>query len=208
MPFFRNAMNYLAHLLLSGNNEKVLIGNYVGDFVKGRLPDPKTLPPVQADFTKGLMLHRYIDSFTDQHPLARQAKRRVAILHPRVAGVVLDIYYDHFLARHFSSYHPQTLEAFTETVYGIIHRNSILVPERMVSFSSSMIEHKWLMKYKQIEGVRATFEGMARRFVFLANCRGAERLLLGDYSYFEANFSEFMPDLHSAAARFLERLDQ
>ena len=184
------------------------MGNYVGDFVKGRLPDPKTLPTDQADFTKGLMLHRYIDSFTDGHPIAMQAKKRVAIFHPRVAGVVVDIYYDHFLAQHFSTYHPHTLDFFLENVYNIIRRNSALLPERMLSFSKNMIEHNWLLKYKQIEGVRATFEGMASRFVFLANCRGAERLLLGDYSYFEANFASYMPDLHSAAAHFLERLDQ
>ena len=92
-------MNYLAHLYLAGNDAEALIGSLMGDFIKGRV-DPD-LPPV---LRQAILQHRRIDSFTDAHPIVRRSKQRVTNEFRRYAGILIDVFYDHFLAREWSQY--------------------------------------------------------------------------------------------------------
>ena len=105
-------MNYLAHALLAGDHPADRIGGVIGDFVKGPLdPLPAGLGPGLA---AGVMLHRRIDSFADTHPAFLRSRGRVSAARRRVAGVMVDMFYDHFLARHWAHFSDQALGDFTD----------------------------------------------------------------------------------------------
>src|SRR5690606_38990711 len=102
-------MNFLSHLYLSGKSTEIIIGNFIGDFVKGAKMDD--YPP---EVTKGIKLHREIDFFTDNHPVVMKSKDKLRVKHGHYAGVVVDMFYDHFLAVDWESYHPQPLKIFAD----------------------------------------------------------------------------------------------
>lgn len=197
-------MNFLAHVALSGEREGVLMGNYVGDFIKGQLTPPRT-ESWSADFLLGVKLHRYIDHFTDTNPGVLKAKRLLAKKHPKVAGVALDIYFDYFLANHFSKFYQEGLANFVNHAYGIITKNKDLIPAGMLPMAEAMIRHDWLFNYKEIPGIKRSFDGLSRRFAFMAAIQGAEVELQQNEARYEAAFLEFYPKLKSACEYFIRK---
>lgn len=197
-------MNFLAHVALSGEREGVLMGNYVGDFIKGQL-SPLRTESWSADFLLGIRLHRFIDHFTDTNPGVLQAKRFLAKKHPKVAGVALDIYFDYFLANHFSEFYEEDLAQFINQAYGIITKNKDLIPTAMLPMAEAMIRHDWLYNYKEIHGIRRSFDGLSRRFAFMTAIKGAEVELKQNQARYEAAFLEFYPKLKSACEEFIIR---
>src|SRR5438477_11389856 len=107
-------MNFLAHIYLSGSDEQIMIGNFIADFVKG---NKKNEYP--SRIKKGIELHRLIDDFTDHHAITLRSKERIRQRQGKYAAVVIDIFYDHFLAKNFSEYHPQPLKEFSEKTYAV-----------------------------------------------------------------------------------------
>ena len=103
-------MNFLAHLYLSGDNEQIIVGNFIGDFVKGR----NALQTFDPTIALGIELHRAIDQFTDTHPVVRSSKDRLRPKYRHYAGVIVDIFYDHFLARKWNDYHKTPLPEFAQ----------------------------------------------------------------------------------------------
>ncbi len=196
-------MNFLAHLALSGNREGIIMGNYTGDFIKGKLTPARTAL-WSEEYRVGVELHRFIDSYTDTHPTVLRAKRILARAHPRVAGVALDIFYDYFLANHFSEFYEEDLATFVQNSYALILRNRTLIPEAMLPMAEAMIRHDWLLHYKTIPGIRRSFEGLANRFPFMAAIRGAEIELLRNQGVFEDSFLEFYPNLMLASREFIQ----
>lgn len=196
-------MNFLAHLALSGKYEGIIMGNYTGDFIKGKLTPARTASWTE-EYRVGVELHRFIDSFTDTHPTVLRAKRVLARAHPKVAGVALDIYYDYFLANHFSEFYEEDLATFVQNSYALILRNRTLIPEAMLPMAEAMIRHDWLLHYKTIPGIRRSFEGLANRFPFMAAIRGAEIELLRNQGVFEDSFLEFYPNLMLASREFIQ----
>lgn len=178
------------------------MGNYVGDFIKGQLTPPRTAA-WSADFLLGVKLHRYIDHFTDTNPGVLQAKRFLAKKHPKVAGVALDIYFDYYLANHFSNYYREDLGGFVNQAYAIISKNNDLIPAAMLPMAEAMIRHDWLLNYKEIPGIKRSFDGLSRRFTFMAAIRGAEIELQQNEEIYEAAFLEFYPELKDACQAFL-----
>lgn len=195
-------MNFLAHILLSGDREGIIMGNFVGDFIKGKLSLEKTHNWV-PDYLLGLQLHRFIDTYTDTHPVVRQTKKVLSKAHPRVAGVVLDIYFDFFLANHFEEYAKESLSDFVKNTYEVILRNEEQIPEAMKPMAEAMIRHNWLGHYKEISGIKRSFDGLSHRFAFLKGIEGAEKELLRNMSTYEAAFLEFFPLLQAAATNFI-----
>ncbi len=196
-------MNFLAHVALSGEREGVLMGNYVGDFIKGQLTPLRT-ESWSADFLLGVKLHRYIDHFTDTNPRVLQAKRFLAKKHPKVAGVALDIYFDYFLANHFSEFYEEDLAHFVNHSYAIITENKDLIPAAMLPMAEAMIRHDWLLNYKDIPGIKRSFDGLSRRFAFMAAIKNAEIELQQNEATYEAAFLEFYPKLMVACEQFIK----
>ena len=196
-------MNFLAHLALSGNREGIVMGNYTGDFIKGKLTPARTAA-WSEEYRVGVELHRFIDSFTDSHPTVLRAKRLLARAHPKVAGVALDIYYDYFLANHFSKYYKGALTDFVKDSYALILNNRDLIPAAMLPMAEAMIRHDWLVHYKTIPGIGRSFEGVANRFPFMAAIRGAEKELLRNKQVYENSFLEFYPGLMVASKEFIQ----
>jgi acyl carrier protein phosphodiesterase len=199
MPF---KMNFLAHLMLSGEQEEVIMGNFVADFIKGKLL-PERVVGWSPEFLLGVRLHRFIDSYTDAHPLVRQVRHRVALRHPKVAGVAVDMFFDHFLANHFEQYHAETLPNFCAKMYRIIDRHQALVPLAMQPMARAMVQQHWLEGYAEVAGIGRALEGLARRFPFMVAIRGAEKDLLCNYELYEQQFHSFFRELEVASDAFI-----
>lgn len=186
-------MNYLAHVFLQRSSPELLIGGMLGDFVKGTL-GTRYSPGVWA----GIVLHRAIDRYTDAHPTVRASIALISPARRRFAGILVDVFYDHFLARHWSRYSQQPLEDFTHQAYRTLARQANDYPERLQHILPYMAQQDWLAAYVEIESVDAALRGITRRFqrfpraAILAD--GVQELL-GNYTALEQQFLEFFPDL-------------
>lgn len=183
-------MNFLAHIHLSGTDHEIIAGNFMADFVKGNKKDE--FPPGIA---RGIDLHRHIDHFTDLHPVVGQSKRRLHAKYHHYSGVIVDMYYDHFLAHNWNDYHPKPLEQFTLEAYRIIQSFRDILPERLRFMLRYMMRDNWLFNYGKIEGLARALSGMARRTKFESNMDKAIHDLKQDYSEYENEFRTFYPEL-------------
>jgi acyl carrier protein phosphodiesterase len=195
-------MNFLAHILLSGSKEGVVMGNYVGDFIKGRLTDERTAN-WNPDYVTGLKLHRFIDFFTDHHEVVREATHRVALSQGKLAGIVMDIYFDYFLAKHFDRFSTEPLPVYTRNAYALIDRNKSLIPEHMVQMVAAMIRQDWLMSYATLDGVDLTFSRLSRRATYLLPLRNAMLELKENEDFYSDKFFTFFPELQRESAQFI-----
>ena len=151
-------MNFLAHLYLSERTDGSFLGALYGDFLKGyRVSD------FPLEIQRGIRLHQYIDTFTDDHPAFRRSKRRIDPSRRRYAGVIIDIFYDHFLAKYWSDYSEQSLEMFTQKVYQLLEKNMETLPGRLQGLTPHMIREDWLMAYGTDQGIDRTFRRLSRR---------------------------------------------
>jgi acyl carrier protein phosphodiesterase len=199
-------MNFLAHLLLSGNSENVIMGNYVADFVKGRLTEEKTRL-FHPDFVQGLKLHRFIDSYTDTHPVVKEVRHRIALTHGKSASVAVDLFFDHFLAKDFSFYSGESLPGFCERMYQVIRRNGELVPDAMRPMADAMVKGHWLEGYALPDGIGKSINGLARRYSFMSSLAGAEKDLMVNFDFYQTRFQLFFPELTKATEDFLKSND-
>jgi len=192
-------MNYLAHAFLSRATPESLTGGMLGDFVKGRI-DSQFDPLVCA----GIALHRAIDHYTDHHPLVEASRACVSPERRRFAGILVDVFYDHFLARHWPRYSPVPLERFTRHVYSVLWPQRRAFPERLQRMLPWMRAEDWLASYAEIESVDASLRGMARRFRFPERARplaDGVHELVAHYDTFERQFHEFFPQLEQFVAQ-------
>ena len=188
-------MNHLAHALLAAESPVLLAGNLAGDFVKGRLD---RLPP--TPLMAGIRMHRGIDAYTDRHPVWRRSRRRVAPR--RVSGVIVDIAYDHILARNFGRYCEVPLEEFASRTYRILLDHRPLLPPRLRDVLPRIVAEDWLVSYRWLEGVDRTFARLGRRVADLA---GGTEQIRARYGLLESDFHEFYPELAEFAARLPRR---
>jgi acyl carrier protein phosphodiesterase len=151
-------MNYLAHIYLSGDNELVTIGNFAADGIKG-----KSYRKYSKDMQIGILLHREIDTFTDAHKTVRKSTKRLHKKYSHYSGVIVDILYDHFLAKNWERYSDIPLDTYCEAFYDSLKDNFDLLPERTQRMMPYMIADNWLLNYASIEGIQKVLEGMNRR---------------------------------------------
>jgi len=191
-------MNYLAHAFLSRSSPDLLIGGLLGDFVKGRERLRQYSPAVCA----GIQLHRAIDRYTDAHAIVHASCALVSPARRRFAAILVDVFYDHFLARHWLRYTGQPLKDFTRQVYATLLPHRVIYPERLQRILPHMAADDWLASYAEIESVDAALHGIARRFQRYARAAvladGVQELL-NHYAALEQHFIEFFPELHSFA---------
>lgn len=192
-------MNYLAHLYLSDGDPESLVGSLMGDFVKGRV-DPGLPPAIRW----GILVHRRVDSFTDAHPVFRRSKSRVRPAFRRYAGILVDLYYDHFLAWDWSRYSTIPLEDFAETVYGLLEERQHAFPPSMQRSMSFMVANKLLQSYEELKGIERALQGIEGRLKRPSNLREAIVDLEDNHAALADDFSSFFPDL----IRFVRELGE
>lgn len=194
-------MNFLAHLYLSGDDPLVRLGNFIGDFVKGRDLTDRYEPGI----VKGIELHRAIDEFTDQHAIVMQSKIRLRPKYRHYAPVIIDIFYDHFLAASWANHCNELLPDFAEDCYKLIQQNATILPEQVNWMLPHMARGNWLVNYAKIEGISNTLRGMARRSKFDSKMDESIVELENHYTDFKAEFEEFFPLLKNYSDSFLAK---
>ncbi|WP_372754262.1 ACP phosphodiesterase [Labilibaculum sp.] len=183
-------MNFLAHQYLSGESEKIRIGNFIGDYIKGRNYE-KYHPEIQ----KGILLHRNIDHFTDRHPMVIKSSKRLKKGYQKYSGVVVDVLYDHFLAKNWHLYHTQAIGTFVNKSHEILIRNYLLLPKKVKLFLPFMIQSRRMESYSKIEGIQAALAIMSRHTSLPDQTDFAISTLHNEYDAFEEEFTYFMKDL-------------
>lgn len=186
-------MNYLAHLFLAENNPDSRLGNLLGDFVKGPIQTHQgTYSPA---ILHGIQMHRRIDRFTDRHPRHCQSRRRVSPTLRHFAGVAVDIYYDHFLACHWSKFSEQSREAFVAEIYALLDQRQAELPPRLRQMVTHIITEDWLNGYAHLPEIHRTFARLTRRTRRPNALLQASELLHHHYSALEQDFLTFFPSL-------------
>lgn len=193
-------MNFLAHIYLSNNIPLVSIGNFIADGIKGK--EYKSFP---KDIQIGILLHREIDTFTDAHPTVRQSTKRLHQNYSHYSGVIVDILYDHFLAKNWNRYSNMPLELFVSDFYDLLEVHFELLPKRIQQMIPYMIADNWLLNYANIEGIQKVLDGMNRRTKNLSGMNNATSELITYYSEFENEFTEFFEELRTfSSSKLLE----
>jgi len=183
-------MNFLAHAWLAGPEGAYRLGGLLGDFIKGPVPD--TLPP---EVGEGVRLHRAIDSYAESHPAFRTSRGRVSPTRRRVAGIMVDMFYDHFLARFWAEYQPgDRLEDYTARQYALLASFGEDLPARLARILPAMRADDWLASYREVDSVAAALDRMATRLTRANPLPGSGEELLADYAGFERDFRAFIAD--------------
>jgi acyl carrier protein phosphodiesterase len=183
-------MNFLAHIYLSGDNDLIKIGNLMADGIHGKHFD--TFP---IAIQKGIILHRSIDTFTDAHPIFRQSTKRVHANYHHYSGIIVDIFYDHFLAKNWSNYSDERLEDYSERFYQSLRDNYDDLTPKTQKMMPYLIEHNWLLSYQTIEGIESVLTKMDTRMKLDSNMRFSVAELKTYYSDFESEFTAFFATL-------------
>ncbi|MGV3561534.1 acyl carrier protein phosphodiesterase [Larkinella arboricola] len=194
-------MNILAHAYLAGDDEGLIIGNFIADFIKGNPEHPRH--GLSAGVQRGIWLHRQIDTFTDQHPLVEEMRILVRPRCHKYAGAAIDVFLDHFLAVQFSEIARQPLPLFVRHFYNIIQSQRDQLPEGARRMSDYMIQYDWLTGYQSLEGIDRSLKGIARRTAFPSNLDTAIEDLNTNYRSFERYFRQFFPLLQQHVRDFL-----
>jgi acyl carrier protein phosphodiesterase len=199
-------LNFLAHTYLSGDNDDLKIGNFLGDFVKGRL-NKLSNSQYSEGIIKGMALHREIDFFTDSHPVVRQSIDRLQPKYHKFSGIVVDMFYDHILARNFDYYSTVTLEMYSQNFYQLLKKRQSEIPEAMERMIESMIKRNWFVSYRRYEGIEWSLQGISKRLSFKSGIENAAEDLERDYLLYEAEFNVFFPQLVKHCQEFIIRID-
>ena len=191
-------MNYLAHIFLSGGDPNIMIGNFIADSIKGS--KYTTYPP---EIQKGILLHRQIDTMTDAHHAFRQSTKRLHKNYGHYSGIIVDIFYDHFLAKNWLSYSDVPLEDYIQSFYTLLRDNFQILPDNIQKMVPIMIEGNWLLIYADLEGIDRVLAGMNQRTKNRSGMDSAGEELRAFYSLFEADFKLVMKDLQILSDVFL-----
>lgn len=192
-------MNFLAHIYLSGNNEEILVGNFIGDAVKGR--DFSRFPNLVR---KGLSLHRFIDSFTDTHPVVHKSKFLLSSRYHKYAGIVVDILYDYFLSNAWSTYSNEPIREFIYRNNDILFQHSYEFPKEVKRLFPFFILNNWLETYTTLEGIGKVLSRMARYTTLPNESDFAIQIVKDHFEELNDHFQTFFPEIIDAVS---ERYD-
>ena len=196
-------MNFLAHIYLSGEDDFVKIGNFMADSIRGSqyLDYPNSLQ-------KGILLHRHIDSFTDSHPIYRKSKHRLHEKYGHYSGVIMDIAYDHFLAKNWSKYSNEKLEDYAADFYKLMQDNYEILTERTKGMLPYMIGRNWLVSYATIARLEMILFQIDYRTKYRAHMQEAIVEIQNFYTEFESEFFQFFEELMNSCQQKLKELNQ
>ncbi len=175
-----------------------MVGNVLADFIGGKID--VNLP---EGIRKGIVLHREIDTYTDAHPVVREGKHQLFDVYRHYSAVILDVFYDHFLAVDWLQYYPEPLETYAEAAYEVLYNKQALLPASMLPVIEAMKRQNWLVNYGTIEGMDRALTRMSERTRFVSGMETATDELEKNYTFYQENFRHFFPDLirHSAQWR-------
>ncbi len=183
-------MNFLAHLLLTHENEDWLVGNMIADFITNR-----DLEALQPAVREGVMIHRQIDTFTDTHESVRDSIKRLHPIYHKYSPVVVDIYYDYFLSKNWRRYAPISFEDFCKKVYDVLIRRLDEMPQEFQPRMTSMVTHHFLENYRTKAGMQFTFNKFQERVHFPVSFAQASDVMMVYEDEFNDEFNVFFPDI-------------
>lgn len=192
-------MNFLAHFFLGNQDEEHLVGNFLGDFVKGsdfNLYAPK--------ISEGIIMHRMIDDFVDHHPAFLQSKRMIFHRYRHYASVVMDIYFDYFLAQNWDTFSDQPMDEFILRCYESLEKYQSKMPYPAQVAFKYMLQGDWLSKYSNYEGLEHTFLGMSKYIKRTTGIETAVEDLILHEDEMNARFLEFFPEMIAKRDDFLQ----
>lgn len=195
-------MNYLAHIFLSGNDDAVKIGNFIADGIKG-----KKYTEYPTTVQKGILLHRAIDTYTDAHDIVKLSTKKLHSNHGHYSGVIVDMFYDHFLAKNWSSYSSIPLNTYALDFYNLLEQNYDMLPERIHRMMPYMITNNWLAMYADFEGIDTILKQMHHKTKFRGNLDKAYITLEKYYTTFEQEFTTFFNELVTFSTHELVRIE-
>lgn len=194
-------MNYLAHIYLSGDNDLLKIGNFMADSVRGN-----SYLNYPEEIKKGILLHRYIDTFTDAHPIYRKSKHRLHQKYGHYSGVIMDIVYDHYLAKNWANYSDQKLEHYADNFYKLLQDNYYVLTDRTKGMLPYLMTGNWLVSYATLAGLEIILFQMDYRTKHRAHMQEAMVELAQFYTEFEDEFRLFFEELEQHCKEKLAEL--
>ncbi len=183
-------MNFLAHIYLSFDDEEVTIGNFIADSIRSK--NYQHLPLLMQ---KGVLLHRAIDTYTDAHEIPKKSSKRLHKNYSHYSRVIVDIFYDHFLAKNWSRYSDVELAIYVSNFYDLLEANYQWLPDNIRHMMPYMISDNWLVNYAKLDGISRVLNGMNRRTRNKSKMNHAIHDLEMHYSAFEAEFTSFFEEL-------------
>jgi acyl carrier protein phosphodiesterase len=196
-------LNYLGHIFLSGLNEPLLVGNFIGDYVKGR-----QFENYPSEIKQGIILHRAIDEFTDHHPAWMTIRELIRPVYNRHAGVVADLFIDHYLAKNWDHYSQIRLQWYAKWVYAVFLKHYEVLPDRVKGFLPFMIQHRRLQSYAEHSGIEISLRIMALH-TSLPDHTDKAMLLLKNHDEELAGLSNcFLPEVQLYVTAYLRSIQQ
>lgn len=183
-------MNYLAHLYLASDAPEAIVGSLMGDFVKGSVN--QSLPQMLRD---SIVQHRRIDSFTDAHPIVQRSKTRLNQEYRRYGGILIDMFYDHFLARNWAQHAIHPLDVFSARAYRVINEYHETLPPKMQRTAHYLVTHDLLGSYRTVTGIDRALKGVSTRLSRPSPLGTASEELTRLYNELHNDFDEFLPEL-------------
>ena len=194
-------MNFLAHIYLSGDNDLIKIGNFMADGIRG-----KHFEHLPEAVQKGIKLHRGIDTFTDAHPVFRESTKRLHERYHHYAGVIVDVFYDHFLAKNWNKYSDEGLSDFAQNFYQSLHGNYEILTDRTKNMLPYMEQYNWLVSYQTVEGIERILTQMDHRTKNQSKMGLSVAELRLFYTEFEKEFTYFFEDVQAFSSQKLASL--
>jgi len=195
-------VNYLAHAYLSFNQPAILAGNLISDFVKGKqhlqYPD---------EVRKGILLHRAIDAFTDEHAATREAKNIFRPHYRLYSAAFIDVSYDHFLANDWQQFtDDNSLSQFSQQVYNSLDNYLDVFPEPFRRMFPYMKQQNWLYNYRHRAGIERSFAGVVHRAAYLTDSQTAFKLFEENYHQLQQYYTDFFPAIQQFAYDTLQSM--
>ena len=182
-------MNYLGHLYFSNNNAQLMYANLFGDFVKG-----KNLSKYPKLIETGILLHREIDSYIDNHPVVRDLLHQLYPILPKISGIAVDLYFDHLLSRNWKSYHHLPYNQFLQQFYDAEIENKNEYSIEFINFISILKEKNWMLHYPTHDGLNRVCKGLSNRISFPNSLGQAPGVYSENEALIETAFTLFMKD--------------
>ena len=185
-------MNFLAHLYLSGNHEEIMVGNFIGDYVKGKeyLYYPEKI-------RKGIMLHRSIDRFTDNHPITRKSRTHISEKYGKYSGIIIDIFYDYFLSSNWKEYSSIELQNYVDYVFLTLKKHYYDFPQGIKNWFPNFLRNNWLIKYSTMTGIEEVLYRMSSRTSLPEHSAYAVNVLREREVEIRNEFFEFFGDMRA-----------
>jgi len=190
-------LNHLAHLFLSRHSEKMMVGNFIADAVKG-----KKYLDYEEEIARGILMHRDIDTFTDSNEIVRHSKSFFRERYGLFSSILIDLFYDHFLAVNWKEYSEEPLAKFVNRAYQVFEEYLSVMPQRNQMMFPYMQKENWLLNYANAEGIQRSLNGMSHRIRNHTGIENAVTEMKLHYNDLNNDFRNYFPLLENHVAHW------